>query len=111
MNPKPVEEDIDRKPSGKLEGKVAIITGGDSGIGRSVALLFAKEGADISIVYLEEHKDAQETQRAKRRTQIAFSAVDNRAPAQHLFLIKLISLGRLPECQNPAETERKRKFT
>ena len=43
--------------------KVAIITGGDSGIGRAVAIAFAKEGADVGIVYLEEHKDANETKR------------------------------------------------
>ena len=49
--------------SGKLENKVAIITGGDSGIGRSVAALFAREGADVGILYLEEHDDAKETQR------------------------------------------------
>lgn len=49
------------KGSGKLEGKTAIITGGDSGIGRSVAVLFAREGANIAIVYLNEHKDANET--------------------------------------------------
>jgi NAD(P)-dependent dehydrogenase (short-subunit alcohol dehydrogenase family) len=48
--------------SGKLLNKVAIITGGDSGIGRSVAVLFAREGADIAIVYLSEHNDAKETE-------------------------------------------------
>ncbi|MGD9979273.1 MAG: SDR family oxidoreductase [Hyphomonadaceae bacterium] len=52
------------KGSGKLEGKVAVITGGDSGIGRSVAVLFAREGADIAILYLNEHEDAEETRRA-----------------------------------------------
>jgi NAD(P)-dependent dehydrogenase (short-subunit alcohol dehydrogenase family) len=52
------------KGSGKLEDKVAIITGGDSGIGRSVAVLYAREGADIAIIYLNEHKDAEETKRA-----------------------------------------------
>lgn len=51
------------KGSGKLKGLTAIITGGDSGIGRAVAILFAREGADVSIVYLNEHKDAKETQR------------------------------------------------
>jgi NAD(P)-dependent dehydrogenase (short-subunit alcohol dehydrogenase family) len=48
--------------SGKLEGKVALITGGDSGIGRAVGIHFAQEGADIAIVYLDEDKDAKETQ-------------------------------------------------
>ncbi len=50
------------KGSGKLEGMVAVVTGGDSGIGRAVAILFAREGADISLVYLSEHADAEETQ-------------------------------------------------
>lgn len=47
--------------SGKLRGKVAIVTGGDSGIGRAVAIAFAKEGADVAVVYLDEHEDAQRT--------------------------------------------------
>ena len=51
------------KGSGKLEGLSALITGGDSGIGRAVAVLFAREGADVAIVYLNEHEDAQETRR------------------------------------------------
>ena len=52
------------KGSGKLDGMVAIVTGGDSGIGRSVAVLYAREGADIAIVYLDEHEDAEETKDA-----------------------------------------------
>ena len=53
----------DYRGSGKLEGMVAIVTGGDSGIGRAVAVLFAREGADVAILYLSEHEDAGETRR------------------------------------------------
>src|SRR5256885_6181424 len=63
MKPRPKAEDEKHRGSGKLQNKVAIITGGDSGIGRAVAIAFAKEGADVAIVYLEEDKDAQETER------------------------------------------------
>jgi NAD(P)-dependent dehydrogenase (short-subunit alcohol dehydrogenase family) len=63
MKPRPRSEDKKHRGSGKLLNKVAIITGGDSGIGRAVAVAFAKEGADVAIVYLEEHKDANETKR------------------------------------------------
>src|SRR5437867_188718 len=61
MKPRPRAEDEKHRGSRKLQDKVAIITGGDSGIGRAVAIAFAKEGADISVVYLEERKDANET--------------------------------------------------
>ncbi|NOJ73573.1 SDR family oxidoreductase [Paenibacillus alvei] len=61
MNPRPIYDDPNYKPGGKLKNKVAIITGGDSGQGRAIAVAFAKEGADVVIVYLNEHSDAEET--------------------------------------------------
>jgi NAD(P)-dependent dehydrogenase (short-subunit alcohol dehydrogenase family) len=61
MKPQPVSED-NRPGTGKLLNKVALITGGDSGIGRAIAILFAKEGARVAIAYLNEHNDARETQ-------------------------------------------------
>ena len=60
---KPVFDDENYKGSSKLAERVAIVTGGDSGIGRSVAVLFAKEGADVAIIYLDEHEDAEETKK------------------------------------------------
>jgi NAD(P)-dependent dehydrogenase (short-subunit alcohol dehydrogenase family) len=63
MTPEPEAEKPAYKGSGKLEGRVAVITGGDSGIGRAVAIAFAKEGADVAILYLNEHNDARATAR------------------------------------------------
>jgi len=61
MEPVPDHGERSYKGSGRLAGKKAIITGGDSGIGRAVALAFAREGADLLISYLSEHEDAEET--------------------------------------------------
>ncbi|KKK36350.1 short-chain dehydrogenase [Mesobacillus campisalis] len=61
MDPQPIYDNENYKGSGKLKGQVAIITGGDSGIGRAVALAFAKEGADIVIAYYNETEDADKT--------------------------------------------------
>lgn len=61
---KPRYEAPDYKGSDKLKGMATLITGGDSGIGRAVAVLYAREGADVAIVYLSSHQDAQETRRA-----------------------------------------------
>ncbi len=61
MEPAPVTVPEHYRGSGKLEGRRTLVTGGDSGIGRAVAVLFAMEGADVSIVYLDEHDDAEQT--------------------------------------------------
>ncbi len=64
MNPLPIFDNPEVTGSGKLKDKVTIITGGDSGIGRAISVLFAKEGSDIAIVYLNEKEDALVTQKA-----------------------------------------------
>lgn len=61
MNPLPQDMMAHYKAAGKLEGKVALVTGGDSGIGRAVCIAYAKEGADVAFVYLDEDKDADKT--------------------------------------------------
>jgi NAD(P)-dependent dehydrogenase (short-subunit alcohol dehydrogenase family) len=63
MRPQPESGEHEYRGSGKLSDRVALITGGDSGIGRAVAVLFAKEGADVAVVYFNEHRDARETKR------------------------------------------------
>jgi NAD(P)-dependent dehydrogenase (short-subunit alcohol dehydrogenase family) len=63
MTPRPIFIRDDYRGSGKLSGRVALISGGDSGIGRSVAVHFAREGADVAIIYLDEDEDAEETRR------------------------------------------------
>jgi NAD(P)-dependent dehydrogenase (short-subunit alcohol dehydrogenase family) len=63
MRPQPRDRMEGWKPAGKLTGKRAVVTGGDSGIGRAVAIGFAKEGADVVILYKDEHGDAEETKR------------------------------------------------
>src|SRR3954471_12752740 len=64
MKPRPRYEAPRYKAAGKLEGKVAIVTGGDSGIGRAVCVLYAREGADVAVVYHSHDDDAKETERA-----------------------------------------------
>ncbi len=64
LDPAPMYDAPFYRGSDKLKGKVAIITGGDSGIGRAVAILFAREGADIGLMYLDEHRDAETTKHA-----------------------------------------------
>src|SRR5204862_7890957 len=63
MDPRPDHGERSYRGSGKLEGRAALITGADSGIGRAVAIAFAREGADVLVSYLSEHDDAKETAR------------------------------------------------
>jgi NAD(P)-dependent dehydrogenase (short-subunit alcohol dehydrogenase family) len=106
MKPRPRAEDTNYRACGKLENRVAIITGGDSGIGRAVAIAFAKEGADVGVVYLNEHADAQETQRqveaeGRRCITIAGDVGDNRF-CQEAVRRTVKELGRLDILVNNA---------
>ncbi|WP_037851483.1 SDR family oxidoreductase [Streptomyces sp. NRRL S-340] len=67
MTPRPDHGEESYRGSGRLAGKAAVITGGDSGIGRAVAIAYAREGADVLISYLDEHEDARETERWVRK--------------------------------------------
>ena len=92
--------------SGRLEGKVALITGGDSGIGRAVAALFAREGADVSIVYLCEHDDAERTkaivEREGRRALTIPGDIGDKAFCEQAVKRTVRELGRLDVLVNNA---------
>ena len=106
MTPRPDADDPRYLGSGKLQNRVALITGGDSGIGRSVALLFAKEGADIAISYLSEHKDAEETRRLveeqKRRCITTAGDIGDEAFCKQLVERTVSELGKLDILVNNA---------
>ena len=108
------ESQLDEQPqwqprypgSGRLAGKVAIVTGGDSGIGRAVAALYAREGADVAVVYLLEHDDAEETKRiveAEGRRAIAIAAdVGSKAECERAVAETMDAFGRLDVLVNNA---------
>jgi NAD(P)-dependent dehydrogenase (short-subunit alcohol dehydrogenase family) len=106
MNPKPDHGEESYRGSGKLTGKVAVITGGDSGIGRAVAIAFAREGADVLISYLNEHDDAKDTakyvEEAGRRCVLVPGDLADRAHAKTIIPKAVEQFGRVDILVNNA---------
>jgi NAD(P)-dependent dehydrogenase (short-subunit alcohol dehydrogenase family) len=106
LAPPPRFEAKDYRGSGKLQGMCALVTGADSGIGRAVAVLFAREGADVAVLYLNEHEDAQETQRhvqaEGRRCLLLAGDVKDRGFCREAVEHVLAQFGRLDVLVNNA---------
>jgi NAD(P)-dependent dehydrogenase (short-subunit alcohol dehydrogenase family) len=106
MDPKPDHGEESYRGSGKLTGKAAVITGGDSGIGRAVAIAFAREGADVLISYLNEHDDAKDTARdieeAGRRCVLVAGALADRAHAKTIIPKAVEEFGKVDILVNNA---------
>ncbi len=106
MEPRPQAEMRHYHAAAKLDGKIALVTGGDSGIGRAVAIGFAKEGADVAITYLDEHEDAQETIRlieAEGRRALAIPGdIGNSDFARELVRQVIADFGRIDILVNNA---------
>jgi NAD(P)-dependent dehydrogenase (short-subunit alcohol dehydrogenase family) len=106
MRPQPNTIPPKYKGSGKLRDRVALITGGDSGIGRAVAVAYAKEGADIAVLFLNEHKDAAETRRlveeAGRKCVLVAGDVGDESFCQDAVRQTIATLGRLDVLVNNA---------
>ena len=106
MTPKPDHGEESYRGSGKLTGKAAVITGADSGIGRAVAIAFAREGADVLVAYLDEHEDARETatwvEEAGRRCVLAAGDLADRAHAKTIVPRAMAEFGRIDVLVNNA---------
>jgi NAD(P)-dependent dehydrogenase (short-subunit alcohol dehydrogenase family) len=106
MDPRPDHGEESYQGSGKLTGKVAVITGGDSGIGRAVAIAFAREGADVLIAYLNEHEDAQDTAKyvedAGRKCVLVPGDLADRAHAKTIIPKAVEEFGRVDILVNNA---------
>jgi NAD(P)-dependent dehydrogenase (short-subunit alcohol dehydrogenase family) len=110
MQPEPDHGETSYKGCGKLQGRAALITGADSGIGRAVAIAFAREGADVLIAYLDEHEDARETahwvERAGRCAVLMAGDVADQAHCRALVDRALQEFGRLDVLVNNAAMQR-----
>ena len=106
MTPRPDCGEDSYRGSGKLTGKAAVITGGDSGIGRAVAIAYAREGADVLISYLNEHDDAQDTaalvEKAGRKAVLVDGDVSDPAHCRHIIATALESFGKIDILVNNA---------
>jgi NAD(P)-dependent dehydrogenase (short-subunit alcohol dehydrogenase family) len=106
MDPKPDHGEESYTGSGKLAGKAAVITGGDSGIGRAVAIAFAREGADVLISYLNEHEDARDTakyvEEAGRRCVLVAGDLADRAHAKTIIPKAVEEFGKVDVLVNNA---------
>jgi hypothetical protein len=106
MAPKPDHGEESYRGSGKLTGKAAVITGGDSGIGRAVAIAFAREGADVLISYLNEHEDAKDTAKhvedAGRRCVLVAGDLADRAHAKTIIPKAVEEFGKVDVLVNNA---------
>jgi NAD(P)-dependent dehydrogenase (short-subunit alcohol dehydrogenase family) len=101
------------KGCGRLDGKVAVITGGDSGIGRAVAIAFAREGADVLIAYLCEHEDARETakwvEQAGRRVELVSGDIADREHCRAIITTAVAAFGRVDVLVNNAAFQMERE--
>ncbi|OZI07967.1 NAD(P)-dependent oxidoreductase [Siphonobacter sp. BAB-5385] len=106
MSPQPDHGETSYKGSGKLEGRKAIITGGDSGIGRAVAIAFAREGADVLISYLNEEEDARETaqyiEQAGRKAVLVPGDISEESHCQEIVQKAVAEFGRIDILVNNA---------
>jgi NAD(P)-dependent dehydrogenase (short-subunit alcohol dehydrogenase family) len=106
MTPQPDHGENSYRGSGRLTGKAAVITGGDSGIGRAVAIAFAREGADVLISYLDEHEDAKDTARyveeAGRRCVLVAGDLADRAHTKTIIPKAVEAFGKVDVLVNNA---------
>ncbi len=110
MQPVPDHGEDSYVGAGRLEGKVALITGGDSGIGRAVAIAFAREGADVAISYLSEDEDAEDTRRlveaAGRRALLLPGDISSESHCKAIIAKTIEGLGKLDILVNNAARQR-----